>query len=297
MNLKSILLALLVILIWGTNFAVVKGAVAEIPPLAFLTLRFFLTSIVASFFVDWKNFKQEWKGLFVVGFLMGILHQGTMFTGLLFAEAGVMSILLQIQVIIVTLMGYFFFKEKIGWRSWIGISLGFLGVLVLIIPTLKGGGDSSIYAYILGIFSAFSLALAYFKMKKFETINVANFIFGINATIVPAIFLTSIVIEGSEWIPNLPTLNWSIIGPALAFQVIALSLSHAIWQRLLVKNPVSLVVPWCLLVPVIGVIAGIILLDEILTPSIIIGGVLTISGVGIVTFRRIKQGKTVIETD
>lgn len=287
MHLKSVLLTLLVIVIWGSNFAVVKGAVEQIPPMAFLSLRFFLTSLLFAPFVDWKIFKTEWKGLLVVGILMGVLHQGTMFTGLIYGEAGIMSILLQVQVIIVTLIGWLVYKETIGWRTWAGIALGFSGILILLVPNLEG--SSTGVAYFLGVLSALFLAFAYFKMKTFETIKVANFVFGINALILPIIFLCSITIEGKEWIPTLPHLDWVRLGPALAFQVIALSLSHALWQRLLVTNPVTQVVPWCLLVPVFGVLSGIILLGEQLTLSIVLGGLVTVSGVGIVTFRRLKK--------
>ena len=289
MNLKSSLLALLVITIWGSNFAVVKTAVTEIPPMAFLTLRFFLTGLIFSFFVDWQKFKEEWKGLFIIGILMGVLHQGTMFTGLQFAEAGIMSILLQVQIIIVALIGWLFFKETIGWRTWAGIVLGFIGILVLLVPSLQGGGSAS--AYLLGMLSALFLALAYFKMRTFETIRVPNFIFGINLTVAPVILLGSLLFEGQDWIFDLPDMNWILVGPALAFQVIALSLSHALWQRLLVTNPITQVVPWCLLVPVFGVLSGVLFLSENLTLSIVIGGILTVSGVGIITFRRLGKGQ------
>lgn len=287
MNLKTVLLTLLVIFIWGSNFAVVKSAVTHVPPLAFISLRFFLTALVFAPLVNWQAFKNEWKGLFVVGFLMGVLHQGTMFTGLLYGEAGIMSILLQVQVIIAALIGWLFYKETIGWRSWAGIVLGFTGILILLVPNLEGGSNA--FAYFLGILSALFLAIAYFKMKVFENITVPNFIFGLNALIAPIVFICSILIEGPEWIPSLPAVDWIHFGPALAFQVIALSLSHALWQRLLVRNSVNQIVPWCLLVPVFGVLSGVIFLGEILTLSIVIGGLITVSGVGIVTFRRIQK--------
>ncbi len=290
MSLKSILLVLLVIVIWGSNFAVVKGAITHLPPFAFLSLRFFLTGLVFAPFVDWSLFKVEWKGLFVVGFLMGFLHQGTMFTGLIYGEAGIMSILLQLQVIIVALIGWLFYKETIGWKTWLGIITGFCGVLTLLIPNLDGGSSS--FSYFLGIMSAVSLAFAYFKMKAFKTITVPNFIFGINVTILPVIFICSLAVEGSEWILTLPDINWVNFGPALAFQVIIISLSHALWQRLLVTNSVSQVVPWCLLVPVFGVISGVVLLGEELTASIILGGLITISGVGIITFRQLQKSQS-----
>ena len=58
-----------------------------------------------------------------IGVLMGLLHQGFLYAGLVSVPAGMMSILLQSQVIIVTLIGWLFLKETIGWRTWAGIGL------------------------------------------------------------------------------------------------------------------------------------------------------------------------------
>ena len=95
--------------------------------------------------------------------------------------------------------------------------------------------------------------------------------------------------ESNEWISSIDSLQWSIILPALAFQVIALSFSHMMWQRLLSNNPISQIVPWCLLIPVVGVACGTLFLSEAITAGIIVGGGLTIAGVGIITFRTIKK--------
>lgn len=287
MSLKTIAATLLVIIIWGSNFSVIKGAVSEIPPLVFLAMRFTVAALCFLPFVEWKTFWPNLKNFFIIGLFLGILHQGTLFAGLSMTEAGLMSILLQSQVIMSTLIGWFFFKEIIKWRTWTGIALGFVGIAVLILPNLNG--SSAVLSYVLGLASALSIALAYLRMKSLSKVHPVNFIVGINITVLPIVWLMAFTMESNEWMSSINSLQWNIILPALAFQVIALSFSHMMWQRLLSNNPISQIVPWCLLIPVVGVACGTLFLGETITTGILVGGGLTIFGVGIITFRSIKK--------
>jgi O-acetylserine/cysteine efflux transporter len=49
--LRHILLALLVVAVWGINFTIIKVALAELPPLLFACLRFTFMLLPAAFFL------------------------------------------------------------------------------------------------------------------------------------------------------------------------------------------------------------------------------------------------------
>ena len=57
---------------------------------------------------------------------------------------------------------------------------------------------------------------------------------------------------------------------------------YGLWYRLLARHPVSVLVPFTLLVPVIGVITGVGLLDEPWSERIALGSSVTVLGVGII---------------
>ena len=57
----------------------------------------------------------------------------------------------------------------------------------------------------------------------------------------------------------------------------------------MVEHPLSQLVPLTLTIPLFAVLIAMVTLGETLTPAIIIGGMLTISGVSLVTFRAIKK--------
>jgi len=287
MNIKSTLIALLVVAIWGSNFVAIKWGIAEIPPLALLTLRFTLTGLLFIPFIKWPGLKQG-LAIMSVGLFMGLLHQGLLYVSLETMPAGLMSIILQSQIIMVTLIGWIFLKETIGWRTWTGIAVGLCGIVILVgIPT---AGTTPI-GYILGFASAFFVALAYVMMKKIHIVHPQTYIALIHLPMVPFIFLSSLMVEGPEWLYELPQLDLKTISGVVLYQAVILSFSHILWQKLMVENPVSQIIPWTLLLPVFGVFFSSLFLNEPVTWTVITGGLLTIAGVGIITLRKIQKGK------
>lgn len=284
MKLNDLFLALIVITIWGCNFVVIRIGVTEIPPLTFLALRFIITGLLILPLIKWPGWAQ-FKTITEIGLLLGVAHQGFLFVGLNMIDAGTMSILLQTQVIFSVLIGFLIFKEHIGWRSWTGISLGISGVAVLV-----GGPDmnSNIMGIIFGILSALFVALSYVRMKQLHHVHPLTYICLINLTAVPAIFALSLWAEPGSW-NNISNYNWDDVWWTLVYQIIALSISHMLWQKLLVRNPVGQLVPLTLLLPIYAIALSVTVMNTPLTTSILTGALLTISGVAIVTFRRIQK--------
>lgn len=286
MNQKSLILCLLVVVIWGVNVVMIRASVAEIAPLTLLAIRFALTALVFAPFIQWPGHQQAWI-IFQVGILMGVLHQGFLYGGLAYVDAGTMSILLQAQVIIVTLIGWLFLKETIRWRTWTGIALGIAGIVVLLGgPTLSAGGT---LGFLYGILSALFIAVCYVRMKAIHNVKPLTFLALMNISSSLPMLMISYVASPDSW-HTLSDHNWHLLGGILGIQVVFLSMTHVVWQKLLAQYPVSQVAPWTLLMPVFGVIFAYLLLGEPITWPMVAGGLLTIAGVGIITVRRIQKG-------
>lgn len=285
MPVKSALLALFVIAIWGANIVAIRAGVLELAPLTFLTLRYGLTALTFLPFMRWPG-REQALIICQIGLLMGMLHQGCLYAGLEYLEAGTMAIVLQAQVILNTLLGWLFLKEVIGWRTWAGIACGLSGIIILF-----GGPDLSAEAIglVLGLLSAFFVAISNMRMKALKTVHPLTFIALMNLSTALPILPISYALETDVW-HHLAQYNWSLLGGILAIQVFVLSATHVFWQRLLAAHPVSQVVPWTLLMPVFGAGFAWLLLDEPITITMMAGGVLTIAGVGIIMIRRIQKG-------
>lgn len=285
MTLKSVLLILLVIVIWGSNFAVIKIGVTAIEPLLILAMRFFLAGLIFLPFIKWPGWKKACMIMFV-GLLMGPLHQGFFYVAITYLPSGLMSLIIKSNIIIVTLIGWLFLRETVGWRTWTGIFVGLAGVAILF-----GEPDfaNNPIGYVLALISAFFLALMYIAQKKLDVTHPPTYIVLMSLPMAPFIMLSSYFIEGTGWISNIDNIDWKIVSSVVFYQAIILSLSHMLWQHLVTKMPVSQIVPWTLLIPVVAVATAVIALDETLTSTMLIGGSLTIAGVTIITFRRIKK--------
>jgi O-acetylserine/cysteine efflux transporter len=284
---KTIFLILFVLIIWASNFVAIKWGVAEIPPLMLLTLRFALAGLLFLPFIKWPGRKKA-VTIAVVGILMGPLHQGFLYVALQTVPAGTMAIILQTSVILVTLLGWLFLKERVGWRTWTGIGLGISGIVVLLgMPSAM----ISPFGYFLSFASAFFLALNYLGMKKIGDVRPATYICLLSLPSVPLLLISSLLIEGADWISNANALRWDIIISVVVYQAVILSASHMLWQNLVAKHPVSQIVPWTLLIPLLAVAIGAIFLNEAITLPVLAGGALTILGVTIITFRRLEKGR------
>jgi len=80
MDIRSVLGSLLVVLIWGLNFSVIKFGLEELPPIMFSGLRFLIVAIPAVFFIPFPK-TSIWNVIGVGGFL-GVLKFSFLFVAM-----------------------------------------------------------------------------------------------------------------------------------------------------------------------------------------------------------------------
>lgn len=274
-----------VVVIWGVNFVVVKIGVQEIPATALLALRYGLAGLLLAPFIKWPGWTVA-KWCFLQGIFLGVLHHGTFFYTMTLMPAGLFAIIVNFNVVLVTLMGLFFFKEKVGPRTWLGILIGLIGIMILIGMPSEG---TSLYGFFIALLSTFFVSFTYIMMKKIGSIHAPTYIALLSLPIAPILIGISLYVDGIEWVKTPEDINLLIIGGVIFYQVVLISLTHMIWQHLMVKEAMSKMVPLTLLIPIFAVIAAFFILDETLTVYTMIGGLLTILGVAIIMFRQIKK--------
>ncbi|AEP08772.1 DMT family transporter [Micavibrio aeruginosavorus] len=291
MSLRDVLLSLLVIVIWGGNIVAIKIGVNQAEPLTFITLRFALTTLVFLPFIKWPGWDVA-KKIAEISFYMCVLHQGFLFVAMKMMDASTMAILLQSQILFATLLGWWLLAEKIGWRTWGGIALGFAGLLV----TLKGPDVAGHpLGFAITMACTIALAFSYIRMRQLKSVHPATFIALTNGFAVPFVLIASLIIAPTGWAQVAET-DWTQLGGAIGYQVVLVSLSHILWQALLSRNEVAKVTCFILLMPVVAIILSAMMLGEHIDQSLVIGGALTLSGVGIIALRKAQKAQP-IETD
>ena len=79
-----------------------------------------------------------------IGFLAAIVHLPLANTSAIF----------QVQPLAVTLGAALVFAEPVGWRRWLAIAAGFIGVLIIVRPGVEGFNQFSLFALVSVVFSA-----------------------------------------------------------------------------------------------------------------------------------------------
>ncbi|HAM47076.1 MAG TPA: EamA family transporter [Alphaproteobacteria bacterium] len=276
-----IALILVITLIWGFNFVAGKAGVNEIPPILFTGLRFLLLSVMLVPFLRIHR-GQMWP-IFVISMTMGGVHFALFYGGLAAAEdVSTVAIAVQLGVPFSTIMSILFLNEKVYWRRWSGIALSFLGVMVI-------GFDPKVFTYIEGLLlvvaAAFVGSIAMIFMRRLEDVPVFQLQAWIALLSWPLLFLFSAIMEQDQLdaIKSASWLGWS----GVLYTAIGASLiGHAGMYYLLQRYEVTQTAPLTLLAPIWGVVFSVLLLGDTLTERMLIGGVMTLIGVGIVSLRQ-----------
>ena len=273
MNSKQILLALIVPITWGLGFTLAKIGMEQFPALLIMTIRFGIAGLILVWFTKppWGHMRE----IFVVALIGSTIQYGLTYNGLKGIDASTAAILVQLEGPILAIMGAFLLKEKLGITRALGMGLAFIGVLIIVgEPRLDGHLDS----VILLIAGSAVWAVAQIMISRLKDLSGITILAWVAIMATPQMFVASLLIEDGQWlaITTASFIDWSII---LYLALIMTVLGYSVWYHLLSSVDVSKVSPFLMLLPITSIIAGIVLLDEKLTSSMILGGLLIMSGV------------------
>ncbi len=278
--LSHLSLMLLVQFVWGANFVVSKLAIADVPPLMFVATRFFFIMLLMLPFMRWHR-GQMWNVL-AIAIFAGAGHFAFMIQALAGAQdVGPVAIALQLGPPFSTILSVIFLGERLGpWRlSALVISFG--GVALM-------GFDPVVFQYwpalLMTAAAAFSMAIAQIFMRRVKGVPVYDMQGWIGLAAWPVLFALSLLTEQDPvgGLLSADLYDWA----AVAYTVLGVSLiGHAGLYWILQRHEITLVAPFMLLAPVFGAVLGIVMLGDTITWRIILGGILTLSGVFIITFR------------
>ncbi|WP_372026806.1 EamA family transporter [Tistrella mobilis] len=281
-----VLLALLVVAIWGGNFVAVKIATATVPPLFLVALRFGVLFLILAPFLPWPR-RSQLPLLAGIGLTLGVGHFGLMFVALsLGVDASTMSVAIQIEVPFAAVCAWAVLGEKLTKRHIAGLVLGMIGVLLV-------AGDPKVLTQLdglaVGLMAGGLWAYANVQIKQLgrhgalspQMLNawLGPFCVG------PLLILSFLFEDGQR--DALANLDWATV-VALAYILGGASLiAYGAWYFLLGRYSVGQVTIYMLLVPVCGVLAGVLLMGETMGLMEMVGGVFIVSGVAVVQLRRL----------
>ena len=274
------------VLIWGSNFAVVKGALSEFSPLAFNAVRFVLASALMLLFLRLAGMsvrieRRDWPAIIGLGVLGNTAYQILFIFGIDWTLAGNSALMLSAVPIFVALMSVTFGHEEIRPIAWGGIILSLVGIGFVV---LGGNGDVSFGSETVRgdltmllaavLWSAYTVGSSRF-VRKYGTLPTTALTMWIGAA-----GLVLVAIPSLRWQPWRGISVWAWSG-LLYSAVFGIAVAYVLWYYGVRHLGSSRTAVYSNLIPLVALIVAWILLGEQPGVTQIVGAGLILGGIGI----------------
>jgi O-acetylserine/cysteine efflux transporter len=254
-----VLLALVVITVWGLNFVVIKIGLQGVPPLLLGALRFMLVLFPAILFIPRPQL--PWRWLLAYGLTISLGQFAFLFYAMAVGmPAGLASLVLQAQAFLTLLFAVPLLGERVRAGQWLGLLVAAAGLTLI---GLQSGQGMTLAGFALTLCAASMWALGNIVSRRIGRVDILGLVIW-GALVPPLPFLAL-----SLWLEGPATLERALLGLdltsllAIAYLAFAATmLGYGLWGRLLSRYPASQVAPFSLLVPVVGLSASALLLGE-----------------------------------
>ncbi|WP_225205120.1 EamA family transporter [Novosphingobium huizhouense] len=258
-----LLLALVVMAVWGTNFVVIKLALAHLPPLTLACLRFVLVFFPLALVLPRP--KVPWRNLVAYGVLIGAGQFGLLFTAMRGEiTPGLASLVVQVQVFFTIGLSMRLTGERVALAQVAALLLATAGLAVILTHT-DGSATPLGLALVLGAALSWSGGnmVARAAGQHDPKLNMLAYVVWSALFAVPPLLGFALLLEGpaamARGIAAADGWTW---GAVLWQSVGNTMFGYAAWGWLLARHPAAQVAPLALLVPVFGLGASALLLGE-----------------------------------
>ena len=147
MDFRSILMGVSFSLIWSSAFTSAKILVTAASPLMVLSLRFLISGLLGIAIARMLGQKiqlnrEEWTVVVIIGISQNALYLAFNFIAMQWIEASLAAIIASLLPLVVAAVCWVFLGEKTGLKGMLGLTVGFGGVLVIMLDKLSGSSAS-----------------------------------------------------------------------------------------------------------------------------------------------------------
>ena len=275
------LLALAVIAVWGTNFVVIKVALAELPPLLFATLRFLLAFLPAALFLPRP--RVPLANIAGYGLLIGAGQFGLLYIAMNGRiSPGLASLVVQTQVFFTIGLAMWLAGERLRFFQAVAVVLAAVGLAIVGWHTDAGTTWAGLFLVLL---AALSWAGGNMVAKRAGSMNMLAYVVWSSVFAVPVLLGLSLATEGWDTMARSVRQASAVTWVAVLWQSWANTLfGYAAWGWLLSRYQAAAIAPMALLVPVFGMAAAAVWLGEPLPGWKLLAAALVLSGLAINLF-------------
>lgn len=227
------LLLVVMAVIWGVNFSVVKYGTQVMEPLAYNALRMSIGCAVLMAFALWRPgmraTTRDRLQLMALGVLGHCLYQVLFINGIARTRAGTASLVVAASPAVVALVARAYGHEKLPLRAVVGIALSITGVVLVLGGTISADGASHLVGDLMILAAvvawAFYTTLLLPFTKRVDALRLAAWT--LLGGVLPLVVIASPALWRTDWGAVTP-LTWSAV---LYSGLMAMVVAYLLWYR------------------------------------------------------------------
>lgn len=298
---ENLLLFIAPFFLWGTAMVAMKSVIEHTTPFFLASLRLVPAGILVLGFAiisqrpQPKTFK-AWFWIIIFAIVDASLFQGFLATGLVRTNAGLGSVIIDSQPLLVALLSSWLFGEIIGLFGFLGLAIGILGI------TLIGFPDDWVYGIFQGNFSVIQLDLLGLLDNGEWFMFLAALSMAVGTILIRYVCKHSDPIVATGWhmilggIPLLIISAWresdqwvnltiSDMGAISYAAILGGAIAYGIFFYLASKNNLTSLSALTFLTPVFALLFGNLILSEVLSSLQLAGVGLTLISIYLINMR------------
>lgn len=280
-----------VAVVWALNFSIIKVTLKEIDPFSFNALRFIFAALLIYTVARKRGHnltvrKEDFWKMIGIGIIGNLFYQLFFIVGVNLTLSANAAVMIGTIPIWVAILSQFFTDEKLSGLKLLGVISAFIGVILIIVAGKNPVSLSSdtFLGNIITLVSALCWAVFTILSRKYLRIY-SPLKYSAFMSVVGVISLTLV------GLPFMIKLDWSgvsIIGwsGVLYSGILSVGLAYIIWNNGVKKIGAVRTATYQNLVPVLGLLFGLVLLGEELTIFQYIGASFVIAGIVMARFQR-----------
>ena len=259
------LVLVLLTIVWGINWPIMKLGVTGFPPLTFRMMCLWLGTPVLGLAllamrVPLRIPREHWRELLVLAVFNMFIWHGLIIIAVQSLSSGRSAILGYTMPIFSAVLGAMFFGDRLAKRSWIGVGAAAVGVTLLLwheFTHLSGRPLGVLLALVAASTWALGTQLLRRTQMPVPTLAISFWMTAMTAVVMTVL---AVVFERHRWVVPSSTHWGSIVFNA----VLVFGFAHAAWFYLARSLPPVASTLSVMLIPVVGVFSGALWLGELL---------------------------------
>jgi drug/metabolite transporter (DMT)-like permease len=291
----------LLCLIWGSTWIVIRGGLTDLPPFTGAAARFVLAATVVAALAPWlARVEGGTRPTARLSLTMGTLNIALSYALVYWSEtilpSGLVAVLWAAHPMMLGALSVWLLpQERLVGRQWLGLLLGFGGIVLLFLTDLAGLGPGAVPAGLLLLGSPFVAAVGNLLIKR-DGGGTSSVLLNRNGFAIGGVLLTVLALAtehgrgAAHWSPVAlgSVAHLSLVGSVLAFGLYFWLLRHAPAYELGLISYVT---------PVVALLLGATVGDEPIGWKRLLGTAFVLCGVALVLAGRRRSPRAAAADD